>query len=95
VDRPAACPDIDHGISGASGREKRAAFDKLCKDAARRRFDIVMAWSIDRVSRRVKDVATFMSKMEELGVSQYYEKQAIDSSTTYGKGMLHMAGGVR
>jgi DNA invertase Pin-like site-specific DNA recombinase len=32
-----------------------------------------------------------MSEMEELGVSQYYEKQAIDSGTTYGKGMLHMA----
>jgi DNA invertase Pin-like site-specific DNA recombinase len=32
-----------------------------------------------------------MAEMEELGVSQYYEKQAIDSSTTYGKGMLHMA----
>src|SRR5215472_12903359 len=84
-------PYIDHGISGAKGREKRPAFDRLCKDAVRRRFDVVMAWSIDRVGRRVKDVATFMAEMEELGVSQYYEKQAIDSSTTYGKGMLHMA----
>jgi len=84
-------PYIDYGVSGAKGRGQRASFDKLCKDAVRRRFDIVMAWSIDRVGRRVKDVATFMSEMEELGVSQYYEKQAIDSSTTYGKGMLHMA----
>jgi DNA invertase Pin-like site-specific DNA recombinase len=25
----------DHGISGAKGRDKRPAFDKLCRDAAR------------------------------------------------------------
>ena len=29
----------DHGISGAKGRDKRPAFDKLCRDAARREFD--------------------------------------------------------
>ncbi len=33
----------DHGISGAKGRDKRPDFDRLCKDAARRQFDIVMA----------------------------------------------------
>jgi Resolvase, N terminal domain len=32
----------DHGISGAKGRDKRPAFDKLCRDAARREFDMVM-----------------------------------------------------
>ena len=26
----------DHGISGAKGRDKRPAFDKLCRDAAMR-----------------------------------------------------------
>src|SRR6476661_7217426 len=39
----------DHGISGAKGRDKRPAFDKLCRDAARREFDMVMAWSVDRL----------------------------------------------
>jgi len=38
----------DHGISGAKGRDKRPAFDRLCRDAARREFDMVMAWSVDR-----------------------------------------------
>jgi Resolvase, N terminal domain len=28
----------DHGISGAKGRDKRPAFDKVCRDAARREF---------------------------------------------------------
>jgi DNA invertase Pin-like site-specific DNA recombinase len=34
----------DHGISGTRGRDKRPAFDKLCRDAARREFDVVVAW---------------------------------------------------
>jgi len=29
---------IDHGISGAKGRDKRPTFDRLMKDAPRRRF---------------------------------------------------------
>jgi DNA invertase Pin-like site-specific DNA recombinase len=37
----------DHGISGAKGRDKRPAFNALCKAAARREFDMVMAWSVD------------------------------------------------
>ena len=28
----------DHGISGTKGRDRRPAFDKLCRDAARREF---------------------------------------------------------
>ena len=41
----------DHGISGAKGRDKRPQFDALCKAAARREFDVVMAWSVDRLGR--------------------------------------------
>ena len=38
----------DRGISGAKGRDKRPEFDRLCRDAAKRQFDMVMAWSVDR-----------------------------------------------
>ena len=41
----------DHGIIGSKGRDKRPAFDRLCKDAAKRRFDLIMAWSVDRLGR--------------------------------------------
>src|SRR6266487_6031283 len=46
----------DHGISGAKGRDKRPAFDKLCRDAARREFDMVMAWSVDQLGRSLQDL---------------------------------------
>jgi DNA invertase Pin-like site-specific DNA recombinase len=80
----------DQGISGAKGRDRRPAFDKLCKDATRGRFDIVMAWSIDRIGRSVHGVSGFIAEMDALGVGQYYHQQAIDTSTPAGKAMIQM-----
>src|SRR5690348_11620135 len=39
----------DNGISGAKGRDKRPEFDAALKDAIRRKFDVLMVWSIDRM----------------------------------------------
>jgi DNA invertase Pin-like site-specific DNA recombinase len=41
----------DHGVSGAKGRDKRPAFEAMCRDASRRQFDVVMAWPVDRLGR--------------------------------------------
>src|SRR5215831_12403075 len=38
----------DAGISGTKGREKRPGYDSLCRGIARREFDQVAAWSVDR-----------------------------------------------
>ncbi len=80
----------DHGISGATGRDKRPALDKLMKDATRRRFDIVAAWSIDRMGRSVHTVSAIMADLEALGIGQYYPQQAIDTTTPSGKAMVQM-----
>lgn len=58
----------DHGVSGAKGRDKRPAFDRLCKDAARRRMDIVMAWSVDRLGRSLQDLVGFLGELHAVGV---------------------------
>jgi DNA invertase Pin-like site-specific DNA recombinase len=44
----------DHGISGAKGRDRRPEFDRLLRDAAQRKFDMVMAWSVDRLGRSLQ-----------------------------------------
>jgi len=31
---------VDHGISGAKGRDKRPAFDSMCKGVIRKEFDL-------------------------------------------------------
>jgi DNA invertase Pin-like site-specific DNA recombinase len=82
----------DHGVSGAKGRDKRPAFDKLCKDAARCQFDMVMAWSVDRLGRSLQDLVSFLSEVHALGVDLYLHQQGIDTTTPAGKAMFQMMG---
>jgi DNA invertase Pin-like site-specific DNA recombinase len=82
----------DEAISGAKGRDKRPGFDKLWKNAARRKFDLVAAWSVDRLGRSLADVAAFMVDMRAYGVDLYLDKQAVDTTTPSGRALLQMAG---
>ena len=49
----------DNGISGAKGRSHRKEFDQLIKEATRGQFDIVAAWSVDRLGRSLQDCHAF------------------------------------
>jgi DNA invertase Pin-like site-specific DNA recombinase len=82
----------DHGVSGAKGRDKRPQFDALCKDAARRQFDIIMAWSVDRLGRSLQDLVAFLAEIHTLKVDLYLHRQGIDTTTAGGKAMFQMMG---
>jgi DNA invertase Pin-like site-specific DNA recombinase len=82
----------DAGISGAKGRGDRPAFDRLHKDAVRRQFDVVMAWSVDRLGRSLSDLLRFLEELRGLGVGLYLHKQALDTTTPAGKAMFQMLG---
>src|SRR6476469_7548655 len=82
----------DHGISGAKGRDKRPAFDKLCRDAARREFDMVMAWSVDRLGRSLQDLVGFLSELHALRIDLFLRQQGLDTTTPAGKAMFQMMG---
>jgi len=80
----------DHGISGAKGRDKRPAFDKLCRDAARREFDMVMAWSVDRLGRSLQ--VGSLSELHALKIDLFLRQQGLDTTTPAGKAMFQMMG---
>jgi DNA invertase Pin-like site-specific DNA recombinase len=82
----------DHGISGAKGRDRRPAFDALCRGAARREFDVVMAWSVDRLGRSLQDLVAFLSELHALKIDLFLCKQGIDTTTPSGKAMFQMVG---
>jgi len=82
----------DHGISGAKGRDKRPQFDALCRDASRRQFDVVMAWSVDRLGRSLQDLVGFLSEIHALGIDLYLQQQGLDTRTPAGKAMFGMMG---
>jgi DNA invertase Pin-like site-specific DNA recombinase len=83
---------VDHGISGARGRDKRPAFDRMLKEASRRKFDVVMAWAIDRVGRSLHDLLDTIAHLEAAGVDLYLDQQHIDTTTPSGKLLFHVTG---
>ena len=82
----------DNGVSGAKGREYRKEFDKLLKGAVRREFDLVAAWSVDRLGRSLQDLIGFLQDLHGAGVDLYLHQQALDTTTPRGKAMFQMMG---
>src|SRR3982074_3189854 len=82
----------DHGISGAKGRDQRPAFNLMCRAAARREFDVVMAWSVDRLGRSLQDLIGFLSELHSLGIDLFLHQQGLDTTTPAGKAMFGMLG---
>ncbi|MBT4701978.1 MAG: recombinase family protein [Rhodospirillaceae bacterium] len=82
----------DNGVSGTKGREGRPAFDAMCKGAVRRDFDVIMAWSVDRLGRSLQHLVTFLGEIHSKGVDLYLHQQGIDTTTPAGKAMFQMCG---
>jgi DNA invertase Pin-like site-specific DNA recombinase len=82
----------DAGISGARGRENRPAFDRMLRGAVRCEFDVILAWSVDRLGRSLQDLVAFLSEIHAKGVELYLHQQGIDTTTPSGKAMLQMMG---
>jgi DNA invertase Pin-like site-specific DNA recombinase len=82
----------DEGVSGSKGRDKRPGFDKLCKGIARREFDMVAAWAVDRLGRSLQDLVTFLGELHAKGVDLFLQQQGLDTSTPSGRAMFQMLG---
>jgi DNA invertase Pin-like site-specific DNA recombinase len=83
---------VDAGISGSKGRDKRPAFDRLCRGIARREFDLVAAWSVDRLGRSLQNLVGFLGELHGKGIDLYLHQQGIDTTTPAGKAMFQMMG---
>ena len=78
----------DEGISGAKGRDRRPGFDALLKGVARRDFQMIAAWSVDRLGRSLPDLVGFLGEIEAKGVDLYLHQQGLDTSTPSGRAMF-------
>ena len=82
----------DEGVSGSRGRDKRPAFDALCKGIARRDFDAVCAWSVDRLGRSLQHLVMFLEELRAKDVGLYLHKQGLDTATPAGRMLFQMIG---
>jgi DNA invertase Pin-like site-specific DNA recombinase len=82
----------DAGISGAKGRDKRPGLDAMLKAVNRKEFDMVAAWSVDRLGRSLTDLLSILQGLHDKGVDLFLHQQGLDTSTTAGRAMFQMLG---
>jgi Site-specific recombinases, DNA invertase Pin homologs len=83
---------VDQGISGAKGREQRPAYDQMLKDAVRKEFDVIAAWSVDRLGRSLQDLVVFLGEIHGKRIDLYLHQQGLDTTTPAGKALFQMCG---
>ena len=80
----------DEGISGVKGRDRHPGYDALLKGVARKDFEQIMAWSVDRLGRSLPDLIHFLGDIQAKGVDLYVHTQGLDTSTPSGAMMFQM-----
>jgi DNA invertase Pin-like site-specific DNA recombinase len=56
--------------SGTRGRRERRDFDRMFADAARRRFDVLLFWALDRFSREgIRKTIAYLQRLDDCGVA--------------------------
>jgi DNA invertase Pin-like site-specific DNA recombinase len=83
---------IDRGISGAKGRKDRPQLDALLRGVARKDFDVVASWSVDRLGRSLVDLVALLQELHSTGVDLYLHQQGINTTTPAGKALFQMMG---
>jgi site-specific DNA recombinase len=80
----------DEGYSAASRR--RPALSKMLADAAQRRFEAVLVYRIDRLSRNLKDLIEIVEELAKNGAGFKSITELIDTTTPEGRLMFHQFG---
>src|SRR5262249_1891178 len=92
TDESVWCRCIGETKAGSELVVTRPEFDRLLRDAAQRKFDMVMAWSVDRLGRSLQDLVSFLSGLHALHIDLFLHQQGLDTTTPAGKAMFQMMG---
>ena len=79
-------------ISGAKAR--RPGLDQLLADARRRKFDVVLVWSFDRIARSVRHFLEVLDELNHLEIEFISFRENIDTSGPLGRAMIVIIGAI-
>ncbi len=79
----------DEGFSG--GSTDRPKFQDMLADAKDKKFDCLICYRLDRISRNVSDFSTLIEELNKLGVSFISIKEQFDTSTPMGRAMMYIS----
>ena len=83
---------IDHGFTGAN--TNRPAFNAMMDDAKKRKFDVLLIWKLDRLSRSMKDLINTLDELDHYGINFISYDNNLDTTTPTGKLVFHVIGAV-
>jgi DNA invertase Pin-like site-specific DNA recombinase len=82
----------DKGVSGAKSRAERPAMKRMMEGIKRREFDLVAAWSVDRLGRSLVDLIGLLEEMRAKRIDLYLHQQGLDTTTPAGEALFGMLG---
>jgi DNA invertase Pin-like site-specific DNA recombinase len=82
----------DKGQSGA--KQDRPALNLLLNDLRKRKVDVILVWSLDRLARSLKQLLTISEECRSLGVNLVSLRQNIDTTLPAGRLTFQILGAV-
>jgi DNA invertase Pin-like site-specific DNA recombinase len=83
---------VDEGYTGKN--TDRPAFKEMMDEARQRKFDLVLVWKLDRLSRSLKDLIGTLDELGHLGIDFISYDNKIDTSSPTGKLVFQVIGAV-
>ena len=83
---------IDSGISGA--KDKRPALDQLLMAVRRRKVDVVVVWSLDRLGRSLRHLIALLDEFQGTGVGFISLREGLDCTTPAGRLQWQIIGAI-
>lgn len=79
----------DEGYSGKN--TERPEFKRMIKDSKRKKFDVLICYRLDRISRNIADFSTLIEELQELDIAFVSIREQFDTSTPMGRAMMYIA----
>jgi len=79
----------DEGFSGKN--IKRPQFQIMLNDARQKKFDVLICYRLDRISRNISDFTCLINELDSLHVSFISVNEQFDTSSPMGRAMMYIA----
>lgn len=79
----------DEGFSG--GNTNRPEFQKLLEDAKAEKFNVLICYRLDRISRNVSDFSSTLKILQRHNIDFISIREQFDTSTPMGRAMIYIA----
>lgn len=84
----------DDGVSGTLPLEQRPEGKRLLEDAAKKRFNMVIFYKLDRLGRKVRVILNAVNDLDALGVTVKSMTEPFENETPTGKFLLTTLAGI-